>query len=78
LVGVGCYVCDEFLGCEGEEAGEGEGGGGWGEAGEEEVVMRYCVGDLWAGGGWLVGGALGFGYGVMVGLEGERVRENGL
>lgn len=49
LVGVGCYVCDEFLGGEGEEAGEGEGGGGGGEAGEEEVVVGYCVWDL---GGW--------------------------
>ena len=35
LVGVRCDVGDEFLGCEGEEAGEAAVGfGGWGEAGE--------------------------------------------
>jgi hypothetical protein len=57
LVGVRCDVGDEFLGGEGEEAGEGERGGvavgaagvgegrGW-EAGECEIVGCYCVGDL--------------------------------
>lgn len=46
LIGVCGDVGDEFLGSEGEEAGEGEGGGGGGKAGEEEVVGCYCVGDL--------------------------------
>jgi len=46
LVGVGCNVGDEFLGCESEEALEGEGRGVRWEAGEEEVVGCYCVGDL--------------------------------
>ena len=61
MVCVGGDVGDEFLGGEREEAGEGEGGvGGGGEAGEEEVVGCYCVGDLGdkeylLGGGSLVG-----------------------
>ena len=46
LVRVGGDVGDEFLGCETEEALQGEGGGGGGEAGEEEVVRCYGVGDL--------------------------------
>ena len=50
MIGVGGDVGDELLRREGEEAGEGEGGGGGGEPGEEEVVLRYCVGDL---GGWV-------------------------
>lgn len=45
LICVGCYIGDELLGGERQEAGEREGGGG-GEAGEEEVVGCYCVGDL--------------------------------
>lgn len=46
MVCVGGYVGDELLRREGEEAREGERGRGWGEAGEEEVVVCYCVGDL--------------------------------
>lgn len=46
LVSVGGDVGDEFLGCEREEAGEGEGCGGGGETGDEEVVLGYGVGDL--------------------------------
>lgn len=46
MVCVGGDVGDEFLGGEREEALEGEWGGGGGEAGEEEVVRCYGVGDL--------------------------------
>lgn len=47
MVSVCGDVGDEFLGGEGEEAGEGCRGGGGGEAGEEEVVGGYCIRDLW-------------------------------
>lgn len=46
LIGVCGDVGDEFLGGEGEKAGEGKGSGGRREASEEEVVGCYCVGDL--------------------------------
>lgn len=47
LVCICGYVCDEFLGGEGEESAEVGGGcGGWWEPGEGEVVGCYCVWDL--------------------------------
>lgn len=46
LVRVGGYVGDELLRREGEQSRQGERGRGWGEPGQEEVVVGYCVGDL--------------------------------